>query len=264
MMDYEKWQNDYDIRQQECFKEWENDLKCQDFWRRFLDIIKEKDLYYRIKEIWDDEITQWDGLIEPVECCIEGWSEPVAKWDVDWIEVDPITEEKVGNGLPNDWVDYTEYLCEKLAAEGIEFSIVNHYIRIPCLVPAIARIMAIDWEPYKREVMYRYFWHPTLAEIFMEKVRSYRVKTIGSDEISQWGWLVIREDFHIESEWHEPVPMWEVEWIEIDPIIEEEIAPDLPTEWVNDTDFLCGKLRSKGADFSIVNKYIRVKIIPRR
>ena len=90
------------------------------------------------------------------------------------------------------------------------------------------------------------------------------MKLLGSDTITQWGWLVVREDWHVESEWHEPVPMWEVEWIEADPIIEEDAGSDLPTAWVNDTEYLCGKLRAKGADFSIVNKNIRVKMIPRR
>ena len=279
-MDYETWKKNYYSWMSECMKEWKKNTKYQDFWNRLLDIITEKYWRYRYRAIWsEDEKPKWDwGLHGPpeeyvspeiAECYIDTSSGISAFWEIEWMEIDPIIEEEnseeISSDLPAEWVDDTEYLCEQLTSEGIEFSIVNHYIHINTQISPIGRTMLIiDCEMFNREIKYQYFWHPTLAEIFMEKVRSYRIKTIGSDEISQWGWLVIREDFYIESEWHEPVPMWEVEWIEIDPIIEEEVAPDLPTAWVNDTEYLCGKLRSKGADFSIVNKYIRVKIIPKR
>jgi hypothetical protein len=114
------------------YEAWENNPKYQDFWRRLIDILKEKRWDHRIKEICEDKPSQWeDGLIEPVECCIEsGKYGPLAKWEVEWVEVDPILKEYIGRLLPIKKTDYTEYLCEKLTAVGIKFSIVNHNIRI--------------------------------------------------------------------------------------------------------------------------------------
>ncbi len=113
------------------YEMWKKDLKLQNFWRKLLDVITEKERYYRVKLFEDNETTRWeDWLIEPIECCIESGFGPIGKWEVEWIEIDPIFEIKKGKGVPSEWVDDTQLICEKLAKENIEFEIINHFIRI--------------------------------------------------------------------------------------------------------------------------------------
>lgn len=107
------------------YETWKNDLNFQDFWQRLITVISDKEWRYRFKVIWDDEMSPWDWLIEPVDSCIEsGRYGPVAKWEVEWIEVDPTIEEKT------EQIDYSEQIRDKFTSEEFEFSIIGNIIRI--------------------------------------------------------------------------------------------------------------------------------------
>ncbi len=113
------------------YEMWQKEISYQMFWERLLEIILEKRWFFRYKAVWDDDIDiqKWETrLFLPAECYIDTATYgPARKWEVDWLEIDPIieTEDK------SDIIDDTEYICTKLKTEGIEFEITKQgHIRI--------------------------------------------------------------------------------------------------------------------------------------
>jgi hypothetical protein len=55
-----------------------------------------------------------------------------------------------------------------------------------------------------------------------------RAKFKQDETPSKWGWFIVLVPGYIESSAYGPVPSWEVEWVEIDPIEQRRIGRLVP------------------------------------
>jgi len=264
---------------------WKKDLPYQNFWRWLIVIIQEKPwCNHRFKVISDDEASPWDWIFEPMfvsdpfNSCIESgrYGGPVAKWEVEWVEIDPITEKKTDSHLPAEWIDCTEQICERLTLEGFEFSIINHFIRITtgAMTPKqrdsyykFWKAEIKDCEIWEKDIRLQNFWQ-RLFSILKERWYVHRCKIVGDDEIIQCYGLTETFDCCIELTKNDYVTKydyvvkWNIEWIEIDPIVKETDHP-LTKSWVTDyTEHICEKLTSEGIEFTMIDGNIRVMTTP--
>ena len=115
------------------YETWKKDAHSQELWRKIFLIIKENICTCRFKLIGYDGVSlglsQWDYIFEPVECCIEYSGGPIAKWEVEWVEILTLFEVKL-NKSKIDIVDRTIHLCTRLEEEGVHYKIVDGNIRI--------------------------------------------------------------------------------------------------------------------------------------
>jgi len=122
---------------------------------------------------------------------------------------------------------------------------------------------------WKKDSKYQDYWS-RLIDIITEKNWRFRFKTIWRNDDKTLRWTCelcgppeecvgpeIAENY-IDANCG-IAAHWEIEWIEIDPIIEEENDTNFPPEWVDDTEYLCEQLTSEGFEFSIIDHFIRIK-----
>ena len=146
--DYVSWKVTEDARNHRNHEIWENDLENKIFWEQIRAIIEEKQYAFRIKARFDVEISQWnstwfEAVVSRIDftgnyvfVSIDSYIDdrdmygPVAKWDIEWIEIDPIIESPIDPDLSTELVDDINQICKKLSSLRIKFSIINHFVRI--------------------------------------------------------------------------------------------------------------------------------------
>jgi hypothetical protein len=88
-----------------------------------------------------------------------------------------------------------------------------------------------------------------------------RAKLKGAVIPSKWGtWFLIPVPNYVEASTYGPVPTREVEWIELDPIVQRPIGRLVPPQIMDHTPELLQQLAEYGISTQLVQGRIRVRL----
>jgi hypothetical protein len=88
-----------------------------------------------------------------------------------------------------------------------------------------------------------------------------RAKLKGAAIPSKWGtWFLIPVPNYVEASTYGPVPTREVEWIELDPIVQRPIGRLVPPQIMDHTPELLQQLAEHGISTQLVEGRIRVRL----
>jgi hypothetical protein len=85
----------------------------------------------RAKFKQDETPSKWGWFIVPVPGYVESSAYgPVPSREVEWVEIDPIEQRRIGRLVPPHIIDHTPALLQQLAVQGIPAQVVEGRIRI--------------------------------------------------------------------------------------------------------------------------------------
>ena len=77
---------------------------------------------------------------------------------------------------------------------------------------------------------------------------------------SRWGWFLVPVQGYVESSAYGPLPVREVEWVEIDPIEQRHIGRLVPPKIIDHTAELLQQLAVHGVPAQVVEGRIRINL----
>lgn len=104
-------------------------------------------------------------------------------------------------------------------------------------------------------------WRDVIAAVDASafKIR-YRIKPVHEPDPGEWfRWLIIPVEGYLETGSTGPVPVRDVEWVDVDPVEIVEQGRLIPTRYVDRSDAIVRALRETGAAIEIVDGLVRVR-----
>lgn len=103
-----------------------------DFWSKIVAILKDYPCKCRLRISRTDITTEWGSpIFEPSPSYVELMQfGPVAKRDIEWLEVDPVVMQHVGRLVPPKRKDFMNDLLQRFEDEGIKVILSDKYLRI--------------------------------------------------------------------------------------------------------------------------------------
>jgi hypothetical protein len=77
---------------------------------------------------------------------------------------------------------------------------------------------------------------------------------------SRWGWFLVPVPGYVESSAYGPLPIREVEWVEIDPIKQQHIGRLVPPKFIDYTVELLQQLAVHGVSAQVIEGRIRINL----